>query len=76
MFFSRRKHVLFWSGSRKLIGFNKETETLVVVRKYVLSLYFEENDLFYLGNRDSSFKEIRVSEDRDTKEGFETSVMK
>ena len=27
---------------------------------------------FYLGNRDSSFKENRVSEDGDTKEGFET----
>ena len=27
---------------------------------------------FYLGNRDSSFKENRVSEDGDKKEGFET----
>ena len=31
-----------------------------------------KNHRLYLGNRDSSFKENRVSEDGEKKEGFET----
>ena len=34
--------------------------------------HFLENHWLYLRNRDSSFKENRVSEDGDKKEGFET----